>query len=871
MGDENHIRTLRDYSKPIHEGYMNTIELPVGNNVVPLRSDTIQLVQNGFSFHGLRLVNTITIHPKQQSDPLDDKSEENKEEEQERKSNPNTIAFNEEQRNTPQLEWKHITIVDNLGPNRDDEGIKWLDVEEPLDLVDISEESVYESLIKDMPKCSLNYDFRIEKGDPRNLKIPCMIGSMNYYIDFTILENIETNINVSLSRVIFGRPFIEIPCLAINRKHGLTTFIDETKEITFKTPYKDPERSELSSEGHDLLSSRVILSEDDYDIGYRKPSDLEDGFYRDTIKLGPEYLTGIDDEVEVAFRMIGIHDSIHLMKNLERSNLLPPIELNKLHVILINLKSGCDRGEQRNETLGRTHSRECFWPRRQPRPSSGLSAHMILFCQVMEWYPHLDNDIYDIVDQVIRLLALVQERKAHKDREIKKGRHSTSSSSVFHHGSSSHQFDDGKEIQEEGCAKVIGKGYQRSFYEEEEVNEDEVGRAQSSRVSVSLPEDPYETIRQAYLVGMDTESEPFKDPIETETPDSPHTVAPLTCHVRELKGSSTFDARSTSLDSTASLSPDHPLTHTTPVLVPSLRRTARMAVRVPLAMSPGLSTSIAEVAAMSDSMFCKRFRSFYDSSPSPTFPGRKRYKGTSELILDTDSEEDEEVEESSDSDSESEDAEDEGPTVGDEGPTAGDEGLVAENEGPGMGVGSPSLGGDEVVPGGKQRAALVMKTIVGEPLGLGYKAFRRQEIASRRVRSLVYLRGCITYIDVPAYPPPVPPVQTPPLPEWSSTSAAITKAATTKAEGFLAELGAQVEMQRGLIHNHTVRSGEISPTLFERYRFKSLEHEPERAAVTFRALWRPMLALEAWARRRVAARAEGDDRPRYYFGAGEGP
>ncbi|GJW82419.1 zinc finger, CCHC-type containing protein [Tanacetum coccineum] len=54
MGDENHIRTLGDYSKPSHEGYRNTIELPVGNNVVPLRSDTIWLVQNGCSFHGLR-------------------------------------------------------------------------------------------------------------------------------------------------------------------------------------------------------------------------------------------------------------------------------------------------------------------------------------------------------------------------------------------------------------------------------------------------------------------------------------------------------------------------------------------------------------------------------------------------------------------------------------------------------------------------------------------------------------------------------------------------------------------------------------------------------------------------------------------------
>ncbi|GKC96014.1 hypothetical protein Tco_1161456 [Tanacetum coccineum] len=200
-----------------------------------------------------------------------------------------------------------------------------------------------------MPKCSLNYDFRIKKGDPQNLKIPCMIrhrftantyididlpmnimsfayynsirkngyeymgrnflglgrdmhvfvGNMSYVMDFTILEIIETNIDPGLSNVVFGRPFVEIACLAINRKYGLMTFTEGIKEIAFKTPYKDPERSELSSEGHDLLSSRVILGEDDYDRGCRKLSDLEDGFYKDTIKLRPEYLGGMDNEGEV--------------------------------------------------------------------------------------------------------------------------------------------------------------------------------------------------------------------------------------------------------------------------------------------------------------------------------------------------------------------------------------------------------------------------------------------------------------------------------------------------------------------------------------------------------------------------------------------
>nr|GEW35362.1 zinc finger, CCHC-type [Tanacetum cinerariifolium] len=53
MGDENPICTLGYYSKPSHEDYRNTIELPEGNNVVPLRSDTIRLVQNRCLFHGL--------------------------------------------------------------------------------------------------------------------------------------------------------------------------------------------------------------------------------------------------------------------------------------------------------------------------------------------------------------------------------------------------------------------------------------------------------------------------------------------------------------------------------------------------------------------------------------------------------------------------------------------------------------------------------------------------------------------------------------------------------------------------------------------------------------------------------------------------
>ncbi|GJX97462.1 hypothetical protein Tco_0353260 [Tanacetum coccineum] len=167
------------------------------------------------------------------------------------------------------------------------------------------------------------------------------------------------------------------------------------------------------------------------------------------------------------------------------------------------------------------------------------------------------------------------------------------------------------------------------------------------------------------------------------TLESPHTIAspaslpdstPPTCHVEDSEDSDTSAVRSTSSNSTAPLSPDHPLTHTPSTLVPLLRRTARIAVCVPPTMSPSLSASIAEVEAISDSTFYKSFRSSYESSTSPSppdLPSRKL---------------------SRDFDSESEVAKDEGPTVEDEGPSAEDEGpvardegLVAGDEGPGQG------------------------------------------------------------------------------------------------------------------------------------------------------------------------------------------
>ncbi|GJW62670.1 hypothetical protein Tco_0112005 [Tanacetum coccineum] len=298
--------------------------------------------------------------------------------------------------------------------------------------------------------------------------------------------------------------------------------------------------------------------------------------------------------------------------------------------------------------------------------------------------------------------------------------------------------------------------------------------AQSSRVPVPLPEDPYEAIRQAYLDGTDTESEPFEDPIDTETPESPLTVAPPT-----------------------SLPESTP-----PVLVPILRRTARMAVRVPPAMSSGLSASIAEVAAMSESVFCKRLRSSYESSPSVSpldLPSWKCYRGTSELVEDSeedDDEEDEEIKESIDSDSVSENAGDEGPTAEDEDPAAGDKGLTVKVEGLGMddesyGLDDESHGMDDEGRGLDDKGHSVKSD--------GLSLEEEEEVVSRlalekdHVYSTFEVRHGSGSAPTSERPERVSVLRQPTLTTWIDPE------------------------DGGLIRDHAVRLEELSPALFERY------------------------------------------------------
>ncbi|GKG12470.1 hypothetical protein Tco_0346707, partial [Tanacetum coccineum] len=152
--------------------------------------------------------------------------------------------------------------------------------------------------------------------------------------------------------------------------------------------------------------------------------------------------------------------------------------------------------------------------------------------------------------------------------------------------------------------------------------------AQSSRVPIPLFDDLIRAVRQSHLVNTDIESGPLEDLRETEVPqqllvvpllvpslddlhltfgqahtptivDTESELEEAPSETKEFEASEPSDTRITSShssaasDFTAPLSPDHPLTQTSPTPTPTRvlfhRKTARMTVRTQSTLSPGMS------------------------------------------------------------------------------------------------------------------------------------------------------------------------------------------------------------------------------------------------------------------------------------------
>ncbi|GJR03344.1 hypothetical protein Tco_0526328 [Tanacetum coccineum] len=178
--------------------------------------------------HGL--INTITIHPKQQSDSNDDKQEEIEEVE---KDNPG-----------------HFDTFPT-----------------------IKELRYHEWLLKNPRPPWVKTKIRTRNLNNVNQGLKVFIRNLTYVCDFMVLEDTTSIIDHDLGSVIFRKPFMEATGLVYDIKEGTILFEKDKERIVFK-------HIDFTNIKTDHIPPFVIRSDDD---------NSEKTHYSDNLDLGPEY------------------------------------------------------------------------------------------------------------------------------------------------------------------------------------------------------------------------------------------------------------------------------------------------------------------------------------------------------------------------------------------------------------------------------------------------------------------------------------------------------------------------------------------------------------------------------------------------------
>ncbi|GJU32094.1 hypothetical protein Tco_1175683 [Tanacetum coccineum] len=134
--------------------------------------------------------------------------------------------------------------------------------------------------------------------------IHVFVGNFTYVVDFMIVKDISSIIDPRLSQVVLGRSFVEISNMTHDPPKGVVRFIRGVDEVAYKIPYKIEQYDPLSDLEKEHSKSIYLRNKEDKRRGVKYVMIKILGFYKEFLELGPEYLTGMDDEGEVTLYLM---------------------------------------------------------------------------------------------------------------------------------------------------------------------------------------------------------------------------------------------------------------------------------------------------------------------------------------------------------------------------------------------------------------------------------------------------------------------------------------------------------------------------------------------------------------------------------------
>ncbi|GJR14564.1 hypothetical protein Tco_0797216 [Tanacetum coccineum] len=105
-------------------------------------------------------------------------------------------------------------------------------------------------------------------------------------------------------QVVLRRPFKEISNMTHDPPKGVVRFIRGTDEVAYKMPHKIEQYNSLSDLEKEHTKLVYLRNKEDKRRGVEYVMSKILGFYKECLELGPEYLTGVDDEGEVTLYLM---------------------------------------------------------------------------------------------------------------------------------------------------------------------------------------------------------------------------------------------------------------------------------------------------------------------------------------------------------------------------------------------------------------------------------------------------------------------------------------------------------------------------------------------------------------------------------------
>jgi hypothetical protein len=175
----------------------------------------------------------------------------------------------------------------------------YIDFKSPINIMS---SSVYNDIVKTRlgPRRDPKYPEGVCNFFGRIKGLHVFVGDFTYITNFMVVEDLVNVIDCRLSHVVFSKPFVEKSKLEYDEINGTIRFANKTDRITYKMPNKMKEFHFVPRFDLDKIGACEDINEEDRNKGMGYVWEKRNLFYKDCLALGPKYKV----DRELATRML---------------------------------------------------------------------------------------------------------------------------------------------------------------------------------------------------------------------------------------------------------------------------------------------------------------------------------------------------------------------------------------------------------------------------------------------------------------------------------------------------------------------------------------------------------------------------------------